>query len=89
MNNDLFRKRAKSLVDPLLAGSATQDERLSQLWIRVLGRPITAVERQEASSFLEEAKSLIASEKKVSVESLAWIELCHSLLSSNHFVFRL
>lgn len=24
-----------------------------------------------------------------SVESIAWIELCHSLLSSNHFVFRL
>jgi hypothetical protein len=89
MNNDLFRKRAKSLVDQLLTGSATHDERLNHLWIRVLGRPITAVERQESSSFLEEAKSLIASEKKVSVESLAWIELCHSLLSSNHFVFRL
>ncbi|MEQ1826261.1 MAG: DUF1549 domain-containing protein [Pirellula sp.] len=90
MNNDLFRKRAKSLVDPLLARSATHDERLSQLWIRVLGRPITTVERQEASSFLEEAKSLVTNEpNKATTDSIVWQELCHSLLSSNHFVFRL
>jgi hypothetical protein len=90
MNNDLFRKRAKSLVDPLLAASATHDERLSQLWIRVLGRPITAVERQEASSFLEEAKLLVTNEpNKVTADSIVWQELCHALMSSNHFVFRL
>ena len=90
MNNDLFRKRAKSLVDPLLAGSAAHDERLNQLWIRVLGRPITSVERQEASSFLEEAKSLITHEpNKATADSIVWQELCHSLMSSNHFVFRL
>ena len=89
MNNELFRKRAKSLVDQLLAGSQMHEERLEQLWMRVVGRPITSVERQESSSFLEEAKSLLASENNASVESLAWIELCHSLLSSNLFVFRL
>ena len=64
MNDDLFRKRAKSLVDQLLTGSTSHDERLEELWMRVLGRPITTVERQESSSFLEEAKSLIASEKQ-------------------------
>ena len=90
MNNDLFRKRAKSLVDPLLAGSAAHDERLNQLWIRVLGRPITSVERQEASSFLEEAKSLVTHEpNQATADSIVWQELCHSLMSSNHFVFRL
>lgn len=89
MNNELFRKRAKSLVDQLPAGPAAHDERLEQLWIRVLGRPITTVERREANSFLEEAKSLIASEKNAPEDSTAWQELCHSLLSSNHFVFRL
>ena len=90
MNNDLFRKRAKSLVDPLLAGSAAHDERLNQLWIRVLGRPITSVERQEASSFLEEAKSLVTHEpNQATADSIVWQELCHSLMSSKHFVFRL
>lgn len=90
MNNDLFRKRAKSLVDLFLAGSATHDERLNQLWIRVLGRPITEVERQESIAFLEEAKSLVANEpNQAAADSIVWQELCHSLMSSNYFVFRL
>ena len=90
MNNDLFRKRAKSLADQLLAQPATHDERLEQLWMRVLSRPITTIERQEASSFLEEAKLLVTNEPNQSAaESIVWQELCHSLMSSNHFVFRL
>ena len=90
MNNDLFRKRAKSLADELLAQSATHDERLEQLWMRVLSRPITTIERQEASSFLEEAKLLVTNEpNKAAADSIVWQELCHSLMSSNHFVFRL
>ncbi len=90
MNNDLFRKRAKSLVDPLLVGSATHDERLNQLWIRVLGRPITGVERQEAIAFLDDSKSLVTNEpNQAAADSIVWQELCHSLMSSNHFVFRL
>ena len=90
MNNDLFRKRAKSLADELLAQSATHDERLEQLWMRVLSRPITTIERQDASSFLEEAKLLVTNEpNKAAADSIVWQELCHSLMSSNHFVFRL
>ncbi|MEQ1826327.1 MAG: DUF1553 domain-containing protein [Pirellula sp.] len=89
MNNELFRKRAKSLADRLIADSSTDDDRLEQLWLRVLGRPITTAERHEASSFLEETKSLITSEKETSTAATALQELCHSLLSSNQFVYRL
>ncbi len=89
MNNGNFRKRAKLFVDRLFAESKTHDERLEQLWLSVLSRPITAAERSNATDFIKETQSLETSEKKPISESVAWQELCHSLLSSNHFVFRL
>ena len=90
MNNELFRRRSKSMVERLLASASTQEERLEQLWLRVLARPMTAVERQEAIAFLDESRSLVTNEPNQSAaDSIVWQELCHSLLSSNHFVFRL
>ena len=96
MNSELFRKRAKSLAEYLLARFDTRDQRLDQLWLRVLGRPITPGERQEATSFLDNTQSLLTDdmlnktdERHTSAESAMWQELCHSLLSSNYFVYRL
>lgn len=89
MNNSSFRKRAKSFVDRLFTESKTHDERLEQLWLRVLSRPITTSERHDANSFLKETQSLNTTDNKAISESVAWQELCHGLLSSNHFVFRL
>jgi hypothetical protein len=89
MNNAAYRKRAKSTIDRLFAESKTQDERLEQLWLRVLSRPISPSERQDATAFLGETQSLNTPDNKKISEPVAWQELCHSLLSSNHFVFRL
>lgn len=89
MNNSAYRKRAKLIIDRLFKESKTQDERLEQLWLRVLSRPISPSERQDATAFLEETQSLDTPDNKKISEPVAWQELCHSLLSSNHFVFRL
>jgi hypothetical protein len=89
MNNAAYRKRAKLIIDRLFAESNTQDERLEQLWLRVLGRPMSPSEQQDAIAFLEETQSLDSPDNKKISEPIAWQELCHSLLSSNHFVFRL
>ncbi len=89
MNNAAYRKRAKLIIDRLFAESRTQDERLEQLWLCVLSRPMSPSERQDAITFLEETQSLETPNKERISEPVAWQELCHSLLSSNHFVFRL
>ena len=90
MNNELLRRRSKSMVERLLASASTQEERLEQLWLRVLARPMTTVERQEALAFLDDSRSLLTHEPNQSAaDSIVWQELCHSLMSSNHFVFRL
>ncbi len=89
MNNGAYRKRANSIIDRLFVESKTHDERLEQLWLRVLSRPITTSERNDASTFLKETQSLSTTDNKPISESVAWQELCHSLLSSNHFVFRM
>ncbi len=89
MNNDLFRKRAKTLADRLLAESSSSDARLNQLWLRVFGRPITSAEQRDAAEFLAQLDATLETNDASARERLRWQELCHSLLASNEFMFRL
>jgi hypothetical protein len=89
MNGDLFRKRAKALADSLIAESPETSTRLEQLWLRVVNRPISEVERSTATAFLAKIDALISDADSKTHEILAWQELCHSLLASNEFLFRL
>ncbi|MBX3448878.1 MAG: DUF1553 domain-containing protein [Planctomycetaceae bacterium] len=89
MNGDLFRKRAKGLADSLLAESPETGTRLEQLWLRVVNRPISDAERSTAAAFLTELGAMINETDSAARDSLAWQELCHSLLASNEFLFRL
>jgi hypothetical protein len=78
MNGPLLKTQAARLADDLLK-SSDAPARLAQLYLRVLNRPITAAETHEALDFL----TAIHSERE------AWTALCHALLSSNEFLFRL
>jgi len=89
MNNDLFRARAKALADRLIVETPQVDARLEQLWLRVFGRPITDTERSAATTFLVDLDSAMTEANENASESLRWQELCHSLLASNEFIFRL
>jgi len=89
MNNDLFRQRAKALADQLIAAAPQPDARLNQLWLRVCNRPLTPPERDDALAFLRQLGESLETKDAAARESLLWTELCHSLLSSNEFVFRI
>jgi len=90
LNNDLVRKRSQVLADKLLAEEASPEARLESLWLRVFNRPITATERDETLAFLGNLEPLITTAKsRSSLDSIQWCELCHGLLASNEFVFRL
>ncbi len=89
LNNALFRMRAKTLADQLIAASPQNDVRLNQLWLRVFNRPITNSERQEAIAFLTQLDNSIDTQDPTARESQRWQELCHSLLASNEFLFRI
>ncbi|MBX7207232.1 MAG: PSD1 and planctomycete cytochrome C domain-containing protein [Verrucomicrobiaceae bacterium] len=84
LNNDLIRKRAFALAKSLLAAEKNDLARLETLWLRALNRPITSSERDEALALLE---AVTPSGKPAG--PVQWTELCHSLLASNEFVFRL
>ena len=56
---------------------ALKGKGLELLWLTLLNRPITAVERAEAVDFLKQAGDN------------AWTELCHALLASNEFLIRM
>lgn len=89
MNNDLLRKRAKTLADQLLAEPTAVEERLSRLWLRVFNRPITSAEREDAAAFLAQLDGDLDVKDASARQALAWQELCHSLLASNEFTYRL
>ncbi len=89
MNNELFRKRAKSLAEHLVTEFPQADVRLEQLWLRAFSRPITDTERSAVTTFLWELDHVPTEANEKVRESVAWQELCHSLLASNEFIFRL
>ncbi len=90
LSNDLLRKRATKLADHFIAAEPNEMARLEALWLRVLNRPITSTEREDATAFLGKVEPLIKTVKgRPALDSIKWRELCHSLLASNEFVFRL
>jgi hypothetical protein len=90
LNNDLLRKRSQVLADKLIADEKSTEARLETLWLRIFNRPITAAERDDALAFLGNIEPLITTTKgRPALDSVLWCELCHGLLASNEFVFRL
>jgi len=90
LNNDLVRKRAGSLAKQLIDAHANEDARLESLWLRAWNRPITAEERTNARNFLQEITPLLKKPRAhEALEAARWQELCHSLLASNAFIYRL
>jgi Protein of unknown function (DUF1553)/Protein of unknown function (DUF1549)/Planctomycete cytochrome C len=78
LNSDLVRTRATETARRLIAEESNEGARLEALWLRVLSRPISSAEREDALRFLESMPA-----------DKSWIELCHALLSSNEFLLRL
>lgn len=78
LNSDMLRSRATELAQHLTQAESNADARLEALWLRVLNRPITSAERDEATQLIESLPG-----------DKAWIELSHALLSSNEFLLRL
>ena len=90
LNNVLVRKHAGALAQELIAAHADEDARLEALWLRAWNRPISAEERTEARDFLQEMTPLLKKPRApADLEAARWQELCHSLLASNAFIYRL
>ncbi|HSH92556.1 MAG TPA: PSD1 and planctomycete cytochrome C domain-containing protein [Roseimicrobium sp.] len=87
LNNDLMRQRAGGLSKSLKDAAPDRVSRIDALWLRVLNRPVTVAEREDAIAFLDKLKALM--KDNPDAENLAWLELCHTLLSSNEFIYRL
>jgi hypothetical protein len=90
LNNDLVRKRAGFLAKQLIDAHTDENIRLEALWLRAWNRPITNEERTNARAFLQEITPLLKKPRAPeALEAARWQELCHSLLASNAFIYRL
>jgi hypothetical protein len=90
LNNGLVRKRAATLARQLIATQKDENARIESLWLRAWNRPVTAEERTAALSFLEEISPLLKKPGNSEAQEFSrWQELCHSLLASNTFLYKL
>ena len=80
LNADLIRERGEDLAKTLLAIQEDDSARLARLWLRVLNRPITDAEREDALAFLQTSKA--------AGETPAWTELARALFGTNEFLLR-
>jgi hypothetical protein len=80
LNADLIRERGEDLAKALLAIKEDDAARLARLWLRVLNRPITAAEREDALTFLQASRA--------AGEPQAWTELARALFGTNEFLLR-
>jgi len=85
MNSEFMKAHAGKLAAWLLKEeSADSRRRLETLYLRALGRPVTAGELDDAERFLGAVAGAEPEKQRA-----AWAEYCHALLSSNEFLFRL
>ena len=80
LNADLVRERAEDLAKALLVTMGDDATCIARLWLRVLNRPVTAAEREDAFAFLQAARSV--------GENHAWTELARALFGTNEFLLR-
>jgi hypothetical protein len=85
LNGDMLRARATELIKDIVSTTPDAAARIGQLWLRVLSRPVTVEERDDALAFL----SALRAQNKPEAELGAWTELARSLFASNEFLLRL
>jgi hypothetical protein len=85
LNSGMLRARGTELIKDLIRTTPDAKARAGQLWLRVLGRPITAEELDAALAFLADLHSA----NKPDADLNAWTELARSLFASNEFLLRL
>jgi len=73
------------LAHRLLAGPGDDAARVDRLWLRACSRPPTAHERDAANAALAEWAGDVTAARREE----AWARLCHALLGSSAFLFRL
>ena len=81
LNADLIRQRAADLADDLLKAPDSDETRIGRLWRRVLNRPATDREQQDALAFL-------AGTRTGHDDLAAWTELARALFGTNEFLLR-
>ena len=91
MNGPLAKNEGGKLGDQEWKAPAKDDaQRLADLYLRVLNRPITKEETAEALAFLATFETPVpASDEVPQRKHLAWALLCQALFTSNEFLFRL
>ena len=77
MNSPVVKEHAVALATRM-SKETDESGRLELLWMTLLNRPITDIERREAVEFLRKAG-----------KQHGWAELCHALLASNAFLIRM
>ena len=85
LNSKLVERVSRRLAETSLAAEASDDaERIDRLCERILGRPASADDLRQCSTFLEQVRGVLPTTSR---PIDAWSALCHVLLASNEFIY--
>ena len=90
LNSDLVMQAGAKFAERLLADSADDDQRLSQLYLIAYGRVPTDDERRAERDFLTKVSRAQTSHGKANADAQrrkAWATLCHVALAANEFIY--
>ncbi len=82
MNSALVRQAAQAVATKLGAGPKT--ERIERAYALILGRSPSERERMQVMQFLEPE---VPTANAAPIAESAWVDLCHTLLATNEFIY--
>lgn len=86
LNAPFLKEQAKLLAARVLGEAADDTTRIERLWLLACGRPPTAGERTAVQSALDDWNGDAPTEAR---RQETWSRLCHALLGSSAFLYRL
>lgn len=89
LNSKSIKERSGELSATIQCNNGDDASRIRELWMRVLNRPPSDEEQEDARRFLAEWRNdRTDTSSDVDQEQRAWSELSHVLLASNEFLIR-
>lgn len=88
LNSDFVMQAATDFADRLLAATADEDQRLSQMYAIAFSREPTTDEREADRAFLAKVTQVQSTESDINKRRRqAWVTLCHVALAANEFLY--
>src|SRR5262249_51795155 len=90
LNSPFVLRQSEAAADRLLAGEASDRERIRRAYVLFYGRPPSDAETKAAETFLEKYGAVVAQEKlpPARARRTTWSAFCQAMFAGAEFLYR-